>query len=265
MGNYYVELLKRKAELEKAIASAKMYLSHAPDGRVRATKNGWGISHFYLVSDGKNTQGNYIRDDNHELIKRLIQKEYSQLFLKQASRELRHINSILGDNNKMKPESIHKRLNENKIPMIDPYLNDDEMLIKNWTAQEYNISDYKPEKKIYPTKNGEMVRSKSEAMLADMYNELGIPYRYECELVLRDGQRKYPDFTLLDVKRRKIVYHEHMGLMDDEGYRNRNLNKINEYRKNGIFFGKNLIVTFEADACPLNVYDVRKSVSELLL
>ena len=36
-----------------------------------------------------------------------------------------------------------------------------------------------------------------------MYYELGIPYRYEAELRLRNGKRKYPDFTLLNTKKEK--------------------------------------------------------------
>ena len=120
-----------------------------------------------------------------------------------------------------------------------------------------------PEEKVYPTQKDEMVRSKSEVMLADMYNELGIPYRYEAELCMGSGKKKYPDFTLLKVDTREIIYHEHLGLMDDEKYRKMNLMKLEEYRRNGIFFGKNLIVTFEADGCYLNIKEIRKMIKEL--
>ena len=59
---------------------------------------------------------------------------------------------------------------------------------------------------MYPTKKDENVRSKSEVMIADMYYELGIPYRYEAQLLLKNGKKKYPDFTLLKTKTRQIVF-----------------------------------------------------------
>ena len=62
---------------------------------------------------------------------------------------------------------------------------------------------------------------------------------------------------------REEIYHEHLGMMDEEDYLNHNLAKIEEYRKNGIFIGKNLILTFESASCPLNIGDIRKSVKEI--
>ena len=51
--------------------------------------------------------------------------------------------------------------------------------------------------------------------------------------------------------------------MDEEDYLNHNLAKIEEYRKNGIFIGKNLILTFESASCPLNIGEIRKSMKEI--
>lgn len=75
---------------------------------------------------------------------------------------------------------------------------------------------------------------------------------------------KYPDFTLLKVKTREIIYHEHLGLLDDEEYRKANLAKLEEYRKNGIYQGKNLIITYEGTGCPLNIKEIRAYVQENL-
>ncbi|WP_026521189.1 hypothetical protein [Butyrivibrio sp. VCB2001] len=99
--------------------------------------------------------------------------------------------------------------------------------------------------------------------MADMYYDLGIPYRYECKLVLKDGRAKYPDFTLLDVKRRRVIYHEHLGILEDDEYRAKNFIKLNDYSKSGIYFGKNLLMTFETEYCPLNIKDIRENVMEM--
>jgi hypothetical protein len=52
--------------------------------------------------------------------------------------------------------------------------------------------------------------------------------------------------------------------LDDEEYREANLSKLEEYRKNGIYLGKNLILTYEAEGCYLNIKDVKKMVSEIM-
>ncbi len=130
---------------------------------------------------------------------------------------------------------------------MSPLLISDEEYARRWNEEQFRISTYKPEGKIYAIRRDEMVRSKSEMMIADMYFEMGIPYRYECELRLKGGVVKYPDFTLLKKRTREVIYHEHLGRMDDEKYRKKNLRKIEEYRRNGIFVGKNLILTFEED------------------
>ena len=59
---------------------------------------------------------------------------------------------------------------------------------------------------------------------------------------------------------RREIYHEHMGLLDDEEYRFHNLCKIEEYRKNDIFIGKNLFITHESSGCPLNMREIEKCV-----
>ena len=60
-----------------------------------------------------------------------------------------------------------------------------------------------------------------------------------------------------------MVYHEHMGLLDDDEYRYHGFRKIAEYSKNGIFSGKNLIITIEGNGCPLNIRDIEICTKEL--
>ena len=102
------------------------------------------------------------------------------------------------------------------------------------------------------TAKGERVRSKSEVMIADLLNKETIPYRYEYPLYLKGFDLVYPDFTVLNVKKRKEIYWEHFGMMDDSEYVEKAMKKITVYAQNGIFPGINLIVTFETRKTPLN-------------
>ena len=110
----------------------------------------------------------------------------------------------------------------------------------------------------YVTDNGEHVRSKSEVLIADRLKKLGIPYRYECELVLKDGRKIYPDFTILNIRKRRILYYEHLGKMEDPAYVLRNLQRFDWYRENDIILGDQLFVTWESQSFPLIMSSAEK-------
>jgi UvrD-like helicase C-terminal domain len=82
---------------------------------------------------------------------------------------------------------------------------------------------------IHRTERGDLVRSKSELVIADKLFARGIDYVYEQPLVLPDGRVRYPDFTIIDHARGLAFYWEHLGLLDDPGYRARWEKKRAEY------------------------------------
>jgi hypothetical protein len=90
------------------------------------------------------------------------------------------------------------------------------------------------ERLIHRTRRGELVRSKSEVILADRMHELGLDYQYEHELVSEDGSRRYPDFTIEDASSGLKVFWEHLGMLTNVSYRRRWEEKLAWYRRNGI-------------------------------
>lgn len=87
---------------------------------------------------------------------------------------------------------------------------------------------------IHRTERGDLVRSKSELTIADKLHTRRIEYAYEQPLILGEGRVRYPDFTITDSSRGVTFYWEHLGLLDDPGYRARWERKRDEYRKAGI-------------------------------
>lgn len=87
---------------------------------------------------------------------------------------------------------------------------------------------------IHRTERGDLVRSKSELVIADKLHARGIDYAYEQPLVLSDGRTRYPDFTIEDHAMGVTFYWEHLGMLDDHGYRARWDRKRAEYLENGI-------------------------------
>ena len=124
--------------------------------------------------------------------------------------------------------------------------------VESWGSVEYEGKGFRMDLPELYTAKGERVRSKSEVMIADLLNKEAIPYRYEYPLYLKGFDLVYPDFTVLNVKKRKEIYWEHFGMMDDSEYVEKAMKKITVYAQNGIFPGINLIVTFETRKTPLN-------------
>lgn len=97
---------------------------------------------------------------------------------------------------------------------------------------------------IHRTARGELVRSKSEVIIANALYYHHLEYVYEPELIL-EGVVKRPDFKVVDDDTGEIWYWEHCGLMNNPLYKKRWEEKKAFYLKHGIKEGKNLIITFD--------------------
>lgn len=258
-------LAKRRAFLMNVIEYAETRLSRLACGRLRVARYRGKPQYFHITKPGDN-HGTYIPQSNIKLVKALAQKNYYEKIVRAARDELRLIDQM------MKPDAIKKfgkveamysMLPDARKALVMPVWLDDEEYVRRWQAEPFEENPAFPEEKRYATKRGEYVRSKSEAMIADAYFDLGIPYKCDYPISINPATTKYVDFVLLDVAHRKEIYHEHFGLLDKPGYLMNNLHKLNEYRKKGIFVGKNLILTHDLENSPLDMNLFRKSIAEI--
>ncbi|MEI6285232.1 MAG: ATP-dependent RecD-like DNA helicase [Bacillota bacterium] len=118
---------------------------------------------------------------------------------------------------------------------------------------------------IHKTLKGELVRSKSEVIIANMLYEGGIVYEYEKELDLKEDGFKIPDFTVDDAESGKLFYWEHCGMMADNLYRSRWEDKKAVYEKHGIIEGKNLIVSYDDINGSIDSVAIRLLIEKFLL
>ena len=142
-----------------------------------------------------------------------------------------------------------------------PYISD-ESFISKWKNTEFTHMDFKPDYPEYYTRQNLRVRSKSEVIIADILDEAGIPFLYEKPLHLKSGT-VHPDFTLMNIKTRKELYWEHLGMMDDIDYRNNAYLKLRNYEASGLYPFESVIWTFETGKYPLNTKEIRKMVRSL--
>ena len=255
------QLVLRKKELEDILTHLENRKNEFPEGHLRI-QNRKGNPQYYHVLERGDTQGMYIRKNQRELAASLAQKSYEAELRESIWEELEAIHYLLYHQNRS-PESVYDCLPQSRKELVRPAFVSDEEYKRRWLAAPFEADPYYPDEKIHETDRGEFVRSKSELFIANAYYSMGIPYRYEARLDLRGNQYKYPDFTVLDVKNRRQIYHEHLGLLNKNDYRNNNLRKLNLYAENGILLGDNLIITFETDEVAFAGKAFKKSIKRI--
>lgn len=98
------------------------------------------------------------------------------------------------------------------------------------------------EKLIHKTLRGEMVRSKSEVIVANILDKMQVEYTYEEPAIV--GDKTYiPDFTLRH--QGKTVYLEHLGMLGKESYKRNWEEKRNNYESAGISEASGNLITTE--------------------
>ena len=118
---------------------------------------------------------------------------------------------------------------------------------------------------IHRTLKGDLVRSKSEVIIANMLYEEGIEYEYEKELDLGDDGIRIPDFTIEDAESGLCFYWEHCGMLGNKRYSKKWNEKQEVYRRHGIVEGENLIVSKDALNGSIDSAEIKALIDKYLL
>lgn len=253
------DLRTRCDQVTKLIAFCEEYLAKCPDGRLRINKRGDLIYYYHVTVDGK--KGG-IRITDTSIAETLAQKSYMKFLLKTAREEQRVLNELLNHYETNSLESVYDSYSDDRKSLIRPFSLPDQAYIDKWLNTPYIHKEFKEGTPVFTTLKGERVRSKSEQLIADRLYLRGIPYKYECPLII-NGQVFHPDFTILRVSDRQVVYYEHLGRMDDPDYASDTVNKIKIYELNGYVIGANRFTTMESSTCPLDIRIVDTMIDKL--
>ena len=253
----YCEAERRLRELTEVKQKKEDMARNAPIGKIRIANVGNRIQ-FYLREDNTVKSGVYIPKSDTSKIREYVQKSYDEKLLRLLGREIHTLERFIKDSGDIadRIRMIYTQYPDEVKEYIEAADMADEDYLKLWESIPFEgkeIADYVT---VYETKKGERVRSKSELNIANALAAKGIPYKYECPLILKNGTKIYPDFTVLNIKERRELYWEHRGMMDDKEYAAKSVLRIKSYMKNGIFTGQNLIITEETSAYPLGTNDI---------
>ena len=260
----YINLLKREQiELDKVIEKIRASLSNVPEGKLRVAHSNGTVQYYKRTSPGDMT-GTYIKKKDIAEVKALAQKEYDRKMLSVYEKKRRIIDEFIQKYEKTDAENRYKQMNKDRKMLINPYEVDDETYRTLWESVKYQGKMFEEGQSEIFTEKGERVRSKSEKLIADKLYLLDVPYRYEYPIKIHGLGIVYPDFILLNVKKRKEYILEHFGMMDNAEYCEKAIFKINCYEKSGIFLGDKLMTTFETSNMPIDMRNFEKRIIALM-
>lgn len=240
-------------ELKNVEREISKKLKIAPPGSLWVKHNKKHLEYFVFNSENQNKVKYISKKDNnyisalasknyYEKLNLSIQKELS--ILKSIQNKLSHINEF---------EKIYYQLPPERKNLVNSIFLNDEDFASAWLSEPYIKKEVSADIVSYKTDQSDIVRSKSELIIANMLSKYHIPYKYEAPLKMSDGRIIHPDFTVLNVRERKVIYWEHLGMMDDENYCQSALNRIQLYEYNNIFPGEGLILSHETKKSPINI------------
>ena len=137
--------------------------------------------------------------------------------------------------------------------------------LEKWLSQPYERKGFKDDTPVIMTNNGLRVRSKSEKIMADYFDSIGLAFKYECPLYLKPYVIIYRDFTILSRRTGKEMYWEHEGMLDNPEYAKNAVKKIELYETNEIYSGDRLILTFETSTSYINTEVMKNLTRKYLL
>lgn len=258
--NLYQEADSRLQQLYIAREKLMSRLSNYPDGKIHISDRGTKIQ-YYLRTDPKDRTGVYLPKREERKIKNYLQKKYDESAIKQVNAEIKRLEYLLKNpTHVIKLQNLYSAHPQEIKNFLNPIDISDKDYVKEWLSIPYDRKPIPDELQIYRTDRGEQVRSKSELNIANMLSKMKVPYKYECPLALSNGRILHPDFTLLDIGKRREVYWEHRGMMDDRAYLKHTVQRVKDYQKEGIYTGENLILTEETSTLPLGTEEIKNII-----
>lgn len=263
--NQREQLAMRKEYLKKIIKEKTKVIAKPfnEKGSIRAVKRGKGFQ-YYLRYNMEANNGIYLPKSERKKAVKIVQHEYDEKVLTTATKELQLLEKIEKFYCRGCVEEIYEKMPLGKQRLVQPVCETQEQFLNYYLNLEYEKKRFGVEAPEYYSNKGERVRSKSEIIIANLLDTMKIPYRYEMPLKFTDQITVHPDFTLIDSKNRRLIYWEHLGMLDDEEYLNMAIAKIRKYEEHGYLLGQQLFITAETLAKPLDVQHVKNKLQYIL-
>lgn len=205
---------------------------------------------YYIVKrqDGREV-AKYARKEEAGIVDEIQEYRYMKFAIKACEQNIKHLQALVNNYRSLAPPDVVRNFGRscqqqhNATKLIFNYRDAASWIAaKELRKAEFNV--YKPEGLIHIAGDGTRKRSKSEVLISDCLDSLGIPHVYEYPIWI-DGEKLLPDFLCLDAATGQEVVIEHFGLMVKDSYREGTYSKLEKYIKAGYLINVDLIIIFE--------------------
>lgn len=245
MGFYEIAQKNLKNEMH-LLEETRREMKSLPKGSIVRRDKASGPE-YYIRKDGLET---YIPKAQRRMVNDLKRRRVLEKAENIAEENIKAMERMLKKYRPLDFEEIERNLPRSYryLDPAEPNFQPGEKIFLGKAGQHFTQSEnpYMRDKLVNSTYFGLKTRSKSEAIEAEALYRAGFSVYYEKRLILYDenGRQRtvYTDFTIpliMDY----VMYWEHNGLLDDEVYLQRNIDKLRLYHLNGIYQPKNLIIT----------------------
>ena len=252
-------MLTESKRLEKEIDTITKKIEELPKGKISISHTGKYTKWYHIIDKAKSL----ISKKNRMLASQLATKKYLVYLKSDLEQEKNAIDFYLR-HHKMENKADVLYSKKEYEELITPFFKPTSKELLHWMNSPYEKNMTHPEMLVNKSISGNIVRSKSEAIIDTFLFKNRIPFRYECLLEL-NGITMFPDFTIRHPQTGKLYYWEHFGMMDDSRYSKNTCGKLQFYINNGIIPGIQLITTYETKDVPLSVELIEKLIEYYFL
>lgn len=258
MALYESELQRILKYYSDIVQLYKQTINKAPQGSLvwQSNRGKDQFLHLYSVNGQRIRHG---INGNIPLQRALAQKEFARKALKILEPNVESLRQAIDGIVPFDPNEILESMTKGYARLPEEYFFDRDLLSidlhlegekdarirrhQGWEDEEFHQSNYHDEYKTIKTSRGEMVRSKSEALILERLYSEKIKVHYEHVRYINDI-KIVPDFTFEGRDGRPFFW-EHVGMLDNYKYARDNYDKLRRYYHAGIVPGDNLILSFE--------------------
>ena len=229
-------------EQERILVQAQKASKNCPEGSLKIQKKENG-RYYYKRSAGQDGKAilQYLPKKNLKQIQALAHKKYFAKILPALEKNAQILRKMQQAYQYDIINAVSMHLRDAVQDVEPPFIKEADLLLRDWEKEAYEVNQRYPESLRFETDHGEMVRSKSELIIANaLAREEMFLYKYERPLQVNHQGRRitiHPDFTVFHKKTGKITYWEHAGIMDDPDYGADFVWKSNLYLENGLYQG----------------------------
>lgn len=242
-------------ELKRLLTTKRRYqerLEQLPQGYLKLCASN-GRPYYMRLKDG---QKQYLGNGAKEEVQKLQERRFLEVTIRNIEYNQGLMEQYLDQYRPTEPHEVMQSLPK-AYQRYDTYWAEGILNPKQWEFADYNKSNFHPEHLTHKTQKGEFVRSKSEALIADILYERGIPYHYEERLLLGD-KTVVPDFKVLVRSENRFKFLEHCTMIENERYIRSFIWKMQQYQAHGYLPWRDIFYTFDDVDGSIDTFSINK-------